>query len=178
MHHELLLLVLAVTGVFSRCSQATDPIDVQGETSVPTTEDGGAGGEGGEETSTSTSSGTGGEGGVAGAGGQGGEGGEGGAGGSGGEGGAGGEGGGAVLGAIGAPCFGMAECVSGVCMHPPSGPGLCTASCSTDADCGDGAACSPVPFESGGRCLRTCEDDVDCAPPTQCMGPAKLCASW
>jgi hypothetical protein len=66
------------------------------------------------------------------------------------------------------------DCVSRTCLHSPGGDDLCTASCTSDADC-EGAADSPcragfacaVPVVVGPFACRTmcvCRDDLDGPP--------------
>jgi len=66
------------------------------------------------------------------------------------------------------------DCVSRTCLHAPGGQDLCTAACSSDADC-EGAAGSPCrsgfacavpvvvgPFACQSMCV--CRDDLDSEP--------------
>lgn len=79
---------------------------------------------------------------------------------------------------IAAPCVDDTECTAGpgpICFSQ-FGPGLCTSSCSADADCGDNGVCGDV---GGGQtfCFRNCTADTDCAVDFVCcdVGGASVC---
>ena len=68
----------------------------------------------------------------------------------------------------GGACFGECDvatnagCETGACF-PAQGTGLCAAGCTTDADCRDAYACTPVPGVTGrSYCAADCTTDADC----------------
>jgi hypothetical protein len=59
-------------------------------------------------------------------------------------------------GGLGAPCSSASDCKSGDCLLFGY-QGVCSASCTRDADCGDGGACVACGASCGDQCLPTCD---------------------
>lgn len=81
-------------------------------------------------------------------------------------------------GEIAAGCVDDTECTAGpapVCFSQ-FGPGICTSSCTSDADCGDTGVCGDI---GGGQsfCFRNCTADTDCAVDFICcnVGGSSVC---
>jgi hypothetical protein len=71
---------------------------------------------------------------------------------------------------IGSPCHSIADCTNGTnpqCKRAlGDATGVCSADCTSDADCGAGNGCLGAPQKAGdpvGQCTKTCMADTDCA---------------
>ena len=96
---------------------------------------------------------------------------------------------------IGEPCVTATDCASFECLGIGNGQGICTESCTTDAQCGTGVLCalgycipsgdtgfggaceSPTECQGSicnfGKCSKECDTDIDC--PGDGMCPAGVC---
>ena len=80
-------------------------------------------------------------------------------------------------GAIGSSCGSSVKCNSGLICVTQAPDGLCTKSCSSDADC-QGASCQLAPAWGGRICMKTCVSDQMCREGYSCVpsGSANVCA--
>jgi hypothetical protein len=90
----------------------------------------------------------------------------------------GGPGGGSSGGAFGGQCSESQECASLVCLRFTSNAegatGICSALCSTGAECGRGGACIPVPSLDGGACFPGCSGAAGCSGGLPCIWSPSL----
>ena len=73
---------------------------------------------------------------------------------------------------VGGPCDAESACASGSeCITGGDFPGgMCTVSCSADADCPEGTYCIS---NEGGICMLPCDSKADCREGFQCEGKSK-----
>jgi hypothetical protein len=80
-------------------------------------------------------------------------------------------------GRLGSSCGSSVACLGDLTCVTTAPGGLCTKSCTTDADCEQVGSCQYVPEWGGPICLKVCQGDAFCRPQYSCQfaGSASVC---